>query len=121
MSELDNLLSQHCVEYASGTPPLDAAAVEAYLARVPGWRLEEGVLRRRLRFGDFMALITFTNRLAYLAEQEQHHPDYLVHGYRRLRLDFATHSIGGLSPNDFIMAAKVNRLLDSEDAEESDR
>ena len=119
MSEHD-LLNQHSVEYAAGTPPLTPADVERYLGQVPGWRLDEGVLRRRLRFPDFMALITFVNRLAYLAEQEQHHPDFLIHGYRRMRLDFATHSIGGLSPNDFIMAAKVNRLLEGESAEESD-
>jgi len=118
MSEVD-LLSQHCVEYPAGTPPLPAAEVERYLSRVPGWRLDEGVLRRRLRFGDFMALIVFINRLAYVAEQEQHHPDFLVHGYRRMRLDFATHSIGGLSLNDFIMAARVNRLLESESFEEN--
>ena len=120
MSELD-LLNQHCVEYPAGTPVLTPAEIERHLSHVPGWQLDEGVLRRRLRFPDFMALITFINRLAYLAEQEQHHPDFLVHGYRRMRLDFATHSIGGLSPNDFIMAAKVNRLLDSESAEVSDR
>ena len=73
MSE-QNLLSQHCVEYAEGTAPLGPADVERYLGRVLGWQLDEGVLRRRLRFPDFMALITFVNRLAYLAEQEQHHP-----------------------------------------------
>lgn len=119
MSELD-LLNQKCVEYPAGTPPLPAEAIERYRAQVPGWQLEDGVLRRRLRFPDFMSLITFVNRLAYAAEQDQHHPDFLVHGYRRLRLDFATHSIGGLSSNDFIMAAKVNRLLESESAEEGD-
>ncbi len=118
MNEAD-LLSQHCVEYPPGTPPLTPDKVQSQLARVPGWRLDEGVLRRRLRFPDFMSLIVFVGRLAYLAEQEQHHPDFLVHGYRRLRLDFATHSIGGLSMNDFIMAARVNRLLDSESFEEN--
>jgi 4a-hydroxytetrahydrobiopterin dehydratase len=114
MSEVD-LLSQHCVEYPAGTPPLSPAEIERYLARVPGWRLQEDVVRRALRFADFRAVIAFVNRLADLAEEEQHHPDFLVYGYRRIRIDFATHSIGGLSLNDFIMAAKVNQLLAGED------
>jgi 4a-hydroxytetrahydrobiopterin dehydratase len=114
-----DLLSQHCVEYPAGTPPLPAEEVERYLTQVPGWRLEEGVLRRGLRFANFPAAIAFVNRLAALAEEEQHHPDFLVYAYRRLRIDFATHSIGGLSLNDFIMAAKVNRLLETENVSEA--
>ena len=120
MSEVD-LLSQHCVEYPAGTPPLPPDEVERLLARVPGWRLQDGVLRRGLLFPDFRTLIAFVGRLADLAEEEQHHPDFLVYGYRRMRLDFATHSIGGLSLNDFIMAARVNLLLEAEDVSEADR
>ena len=120
MSDAD-LLSQHCVEYPAGTPPLAPADVERYIGLVPGWRLDAGVVRRGLLFPDFRSLIAFVNRLADLAEAEQHHPDFLVYGYRRIRIDFATHSIGGLSPNDFIMAAKVNQLLVTEPAEEVDR
>src|SRR5689334_15456563 len=106
MSETD-LLSMHCVEYPAGTPPLSDSEVQRYLPMVPGWRLEDGVLRRGLLFPDFRQLITFIDQLADLAEEQQHHPDFLVYGYRRMRLDFATHSIGGLSLNEFIMAAKV--------------
>ena len=120
MSETD-LLNQHCVEYPTGTPPLSAAEIDRYLPQTPGWRLEAGVVRRGLLFVDFRALIAFVNRLADLAEEEQHHPDFLVYGYRRMRIDFATHSIGGLSLNDFIMAAKVNQLLATEDVQEADR
>jgi 4a-hydroxytetrahydrobiopterin dehydratase len=117
----EELLNQTCVEYAPGTPPLGEADIERYQAAVPGWSLEEGVLRRKLMFNDFVSLIGFVNRLAEAAEVDQHHPDFLVYGYKRMRIDFATHSIGGLSLNDFIMAAKVNRLLDSEDVREADR
>jgi len=120
MSEAD-LLNRHCVEYPAGTPPLPPEEVQRYLGQVPGWKLEDGVVRRALRFPDFRALIAFVNRLAHLAEEEQHHPDFLVYGYRRMRIDFATHSIGGLSLNDFIMAARVNKLLETEPAEEADR
>jgi 4a-hydroxytetrahydrobiopterin dehydratase len=116
-----DLLSQHCVEYPAGTPPLPDAEVQRYLAQVPGWKIEEGVVRRKLMWPDFRQLIDFIGRLADVAEEEQHHPDFLVYGYRRMRLDFATHSIGGLSLNDFIMAARVNKLLESEPAQEADR
>ncbi len=115
MSEID-LLGQNCVEYSAGSPQLSEDEVRRYLTKTPGWQLDEGVLRRRLLFPDFMAVINFVNRLGDLAEAQQHHPDFLVHGYRRMRLDFATHSIGGLSLNDFIMAAKVNELLQTEQA-----
>jgi 4a-hydroxytetrahydrobiopterin dehydratase len=60
---------------------------------------------------DFMAAVDAVNKIAALAEQEQHHPDIRIHGYRNLVLDLSTHSIGGLSLNDFIMAAKINRML----------
>lgn len=117
----DGLLNEHCVEYPAGTPPLPDAAVQSLLALVPGWRIEDGVLRRGLLFPDFRQLIDFIDQLAGLAEEEQHHPDFLVYGYRRMRLDFATHSIGGFSLNDFIMGAKVNRLLASHDTKPVDR
>ena len=120
MSETD-LLNQHCVEYPAGTPPLSPEEVERYLAQIPGWKIEDGVVRRKLMWPEFRSLIAFVNRLADLAEEEQHHPDFLVYGYRRMRLDFATHSIGGLSLNDFIMAARVNKLLETEPAQEADR
>ena len=120
MSESD-LLEQHCVEYPAGTPPLPPEEVERYLALVPGWKLDDGVVRRALRFPDFRNLIGFVNRLAELAEAEQHHPDFLVYAYRRIRIDFATHSIGGLSLNDFIMAARVNQILATEPAQPADR
>lgn len=117
----DDLLNDHCVEYPAGTPPLSDADVQRYLQLVPGWRLEDGVLRRGLLFSDFRQLIAFIDELADLAEEEQHHPDFLVYGYRRMRLDFATHSIGGLSLNEFIMGAKVNKLLESHSTKPADR
>jgi 4a-hydroxytetrahydrobiopterin dehydratase len=116
-----DLLSQHCVEYPAGTPPMPGDEVQRLLRLVPGWKLEEGVLRRALRFPDFRSLIAFVNRLAFLAEEEQHHPDFLVYGYRRLRVEYATHSVGGLSLNDFIMAARTNQLLETEPVQEADR
>jgi 4a-hydroxytetrahydrobiopterin dehydratase len=112
MSEAD-LLNRHCVELPAGTPTLPPATVESMLALVPGWEVqEEGkILRQTRRFDDFEAAIAFVNKVAALAEEEQHHPDILIFSYRYVGLDLSTHSIGGLSDNDFIMAAKINRLL----------
>ncbi|MPZ50521.1 MAG: 4a-hydroxytetrahydrobiopterin dehydratase [Dehalococcoidia bacterium] len=113
MNETD-LLNRHPVELPAGTPTLTPDAVEKMLPLVPGWDLaDEGKgLHRRQRFADFVSAIAFVNRVAELAEVEQHHPDIHVTGYRWLDLDLSTHSIGGLSDNDFIMAAKINRLFD---------
>jgi 4a-hydroxytetrahydrobiopterin dehydratase len=113
MSESD-LLNRHPVELPAGTPALSPDAVQRMLALVPGWQLQpDGVtLRRSHRFKDFVTTIDFVNKVAVLAEEEQHHPDIHVHSYRSLDLDFSTHSIGGLSDNDFIMAAKLNRLFE---------
>jgi 4a-hydroxytetrahydrobiopterin dehydratase len=61
---------------------------------------------------DFMATVDLVNKVAALAEEEQHHPDIRIHGYRNIVLDLSTHSLGGLTDNDFIMAAKINRLLE---------
>ena len=112
MSEAE-LLSRHCTELPAGTPTLPPEQVERYLALVSSWEVaEEGnTLRQTIRFDDFKAAMTFANRVGELAEAEQHHPDILVFSYRYVGLDLTTHSIGGLSDNDFIMAAKISRLL----------
>ena len=125
---LDDLLSLHCVEYPKGTPTLAPAVVEKLLPLVPGWQLlpasERSISRTRpltgsdgqalqlsQRLADFATAVELVNKVAALAEEEQHHPDIRIHGYRNLVLDLSTHSIGGLSLNDFIMAAKINRVL----------
>jgi len=113
MSEAD-LVSRHPVEYPAGTPPLDRAAAERLMAAVPGWTLEDDgkTLRLKRRFeGGFLEAVAFLDKVAPLAEAEDHHPDVRIYSYRWMDLDFSPHSIGGLSDNDFIMAAKVNRLL----------
>jgi 4a-hydroxytetrahydrobiopterin dehydratase len=59
---------------------------------------------------DFKSAVSLIDALAVVAEREDHHPDVHLTGYRRLRIELATHSIGGLSLNDFILAAKIERL-----------
>ena len=59
----------------------------------------------------FTEALAFVNKVGEIAEAEDHHPDIRIHGYRNVDLDLSTHSIGGLSQNDFIMAAKINELI----------
>ncbi|HLF71861.1 MAG TPA: 4a-hydroxytetrahydrobiopterin dehydratase [Dehalococcoidia bacterium] len=109
---LDELLSKNCRELPKGTPTLTPAEVRQRMPLVPGWELSDDgkALRRQHRFADFVSAVGFIDRLAVLAEAEGHHPDLRLWGYRNLEVVFSTHSIGGLSENDFIMAAKTNRL-----------
>ncbi len=95
--------------------PLTAEAARRLAEKVPGWRLEESATRlaRRFEFKDFVEAIKFVNRVADVAEREAHHPDIAVH-WNKVDLTLWTHKIGGLHENDFILAAKVNRLLEED-------
>jgi 4a-hydroxytetrahydrobiopterin dehydratase len=93
-----------------GTPPLTEAEAALYLPQVPGWELREGKsLRRRFRFADFRRAMDFVNQVAAAAEEEGHHPDIYI-SHDRVRIDLTTHAIGGISENDFIMAAKIDAI-----------
>ena len=100
----------HCEPCEGGGPPLDDAEVERLLKDVPAWRLGEGRITRAWRFDDFATAKGFVDRVAALAESEGHHPDILLHDWNRVRLSLWTHAIGGLSLNDFILAAKIDGL-----------
>ena len=92
--------------------PLSDAEVEQRLAEVGQWRRGDGPeIVRELKFDDFAAAIAFVNRVAELAEQANHHPDILVHGWNRVRLTLSTHSAGGLTDADFALAERVEGLL----------
>jgi 4a-hydroxytetrahydrobiopterin dehydratase len=109
---LDDLLNGQCREYPAGSPTLTVAEVQERLPLVPGWELvDDGKgLRFTERMTDFQTAIDFVVEVAKVAEEQQHHPDIQVRSYRTLQLDFSTHSIGGLTDNDFIMAVRVNAL-----------
>ncbi len=96
-------------------PPLSEAEAARHLEGVPAWKLEEGATRltRSFEFGDFVGAMKFVNRVADVAEQEGHHPDIAIH-WNKVDLVLWTHKIGGLHENDFILAAKVDRLLEDD-------
>ena len=109
----ESLASKHCVPCRGGIPPLSEEEAQRLLANTPGWRLEEEGTRlvRRFELEDFKKAIEFVNRVAEIAEEEGHHPDIAIH-WNKVDLVLWTHKIGGLHENDFILAAKVNRLLE---------
>ena len=88
---------------------LSGAAIAERLTGLVGWTLEEGELRRERTFGDFLAAMAFVNRVAELAESAGHHPDILIR-YNRVRLALTTHDAGGITVQDFALAAATDQL-----------
>lgn len=108
----EQLLDKKCLPCEGGVPKLTADEAQAQLQKLPGWRLaHDGQrIRRDWTVKNFMAGLNFFNRVAQIAEEEGHHPDLHLEGYRLLAIEIWTHAIGGLSENDFILAAKIDQL-----------
>jgi 4a-hydroxytetrahydrobiopterin dehydratase len=106
-----DLSSKKCKPCEGGTPPLSAQDTDKYLAQISGWELVEATkIRKEFKFKAFMEAIDFVNKIAKLVEEEGHHPTILI-SYNRVKITSATHAIGGLSENDFIIAAKIDKLI----------
>lgn len=108
----EQLVQKKCVPCEGGIPKLSVAAAKAQLARLDGWRLTHDGQRIRKDWvvKNFLAGMDFFGKVADLAEDEGHHPDLHLEGYRNVSIEIWTHAIGGLSENDFILAAKIDRL-----------
>lgn len=89
---------------------LDNAEAARLLTLLDGWAIEEGRLTRAYGFADYYQTMAFVNAVAYIAHCEDHHPELVV-GYKNCVVRFATHSVQGLSLNDFICAAKADTLV----------
>jgi 4a-hydroxytetrahydrobiopterin dehydratase len=98
-----------CRPLPAGTQPLAQAKIDTLLAQVPGWKHEDGAIAKTFSFKNYYETMAFVNGVAWIAHREDHHPDMLV-GYNTCRVAYATHSVGGLSENDFICAAKIEAL-----------
>lgn len=107
MSDLER---EHPHEYPKGTPPLGGEEIRALAEQVSSWEVRESTLVRSFTFKDFSEAMAYVLRVALLAETEGHHPDISI-SWNRVELTFWTHTAEGLTRNDFIMAAKVDRLL----------
>jgi 4a-hydroxytetrahydrobiopterin dehydratase len=107
-----DLTKKHCVPCEGGVPKLPPQRVQELLAGLPGWKLaaDGQAIRREWRVKDFLTALDFFNRIGKIAESEDHHPDLHLTGYRNVAIEISTHAIGGLSENDFILAAKIDEL-----------
>src|SRR5207248_9769173 len=108
----EQLTRKTCVPCEGGVPRLTLDEARLFLKNVPGWQLtpDGERIRREWRVKNFMAAIDFFNKVATLAEAEGHHPDLHLVGYRNIAIELWTHAIGGLSENDFILAAKIDQI-----------
>ncbi len=104
-----DFVSRKCQPINAGTPPMNPMAIVAALQSIPGWELKDGAITREFVFKDHYETIAFVNAVAWISHTENHHPDMAV-GYNKCRVSYSTHSVGGISENDFICAAKVNVL-----------
>jgi len=108
------LHDRHCRPIARGSAALARPAIEELLAEIHAdWVLDEqaGAIHRSFRFTDFHQTMAFVNALAWIAHREDHHPDLEV-GYNRCVVRYSTHAAGGLTENDFICAARIDRLVE---------
>ena len=106
------LTVQKCGPCEGGVQPYTLSQATDQLAKLQGWHLtHEGKrIRKEWQVKDFMAGMGFLNQVARLAEDEGHHPDLHIEGYRNVWIEIWTHAVGGLSENDFILAAKIDGL-----------
>lgn len=107
------LAEKHCVPCEGGVEPLNQSAIAEKLPNVPDWsQTEDGnAITAKWTFKNFIDALEFVQRIAVIAEAENHHPD-ITFGWGYVHVTLMTHSIGGLHDNDFIMAAKINALKD---------
>ena len=112
---MDRLESMHCSAVTAATPRLNDQEIGQYQAKLPDWEIyqKDGELRleKVFQFKDFNQAVEFTNRVARIANEENHHPAILTE-WGKVTVTWWTHKIRGLYLNDFIMAAKTDQLLD---------
>lgn len=108
MLSLTELLQRHCRPLSGA--PMTPAAVDAQLVALPEWKRVGDALAREYRFANYYETLAFVNALAYVVHREDHHPDLVV-AYDRCEVRFSTHSVGGISENDFVCAAKADAIF----------
>lgn len=106
-----DLTQKHCIPCEGGTPPLTAEEIARYKSQVPSWSVSDNQksISREFNFKNFLQAIEFANKITPIAEAEGHHPDLLI-SWGKVKVELSTHAIGGLSENDFILAAKVDKI-----------
>ena len=103
------LAEENCRLLGVGDKPLPSAETQELIKEITRWTLGEKSIEKEFKFKDFRQSMDFVNKVADLAEKQNHHPDIFI-SYKTVRLTLATHKIGGLSLNDFIVAAKIDTI-----------
>ncbi len=109
-SDFSTLVQKHCTPCEGGMPPMPEQRADELLKSLPGWQRAGREIQKMYRFKSYYETMAFVNAVAWIAHAEDHHPDLIV-GYNQCIVRYSTHSVGGLSENDFICAAKVQGLM----------
>lgn len=104
-----NLSQKKCIPCEGGVPPLSESRINELLTQLSHWQLEDNAITKQFAFKNYYHTMSFVNAIAWIANQQDHHPDLQV-GYNQCTVKFTTHAINGLSENDFICAAKIDAL-----------
>jgi 4a-hydroxytetrahydrobiopterin dehydratase len=104
------LAAGKCKPCEGGVAPMQESEIRKLLAQLDGWEYAGGRIVKTYAFKNYFQTMAFVNAAAWISHREDHHPDMTV-GYNQCRVEYLTHAIGGLSENDFICAAKLDRLF----------
>jgi 4a-hydroxytetrahydrobiopterin dehydratase len=107
---VSDLAAKKCQACEGGVAPLEEAEIRSLLKQLEGWELAGGRIAKTYEFKNYYQALAFVNATAWISHREDHHPD-IVLGYNRARVEYVTHAINGLSENDFICAAKLDKLF----------
>jgi 4a-hydroxytetrahydrobiopterin dehydratase len=110
MTNVHDLTGKHCKPSKGGAPALTQAEAKNLLKQLDNWKLKDNVISKTFEFKNYYQVMAFVNAVAWMTHREDHHPDMTV-GYDKCGMEYSTHSVGGLSENDFICAAKVDALF----------
>ena len=112
MTTRSELAGKHCQSCEGGVPPLAPEQIQQRLHALPDWRstADGKRIRREWRVKDFVAGLSFFQKIGEIAEAEDHHPDLHLTGYRNVAVEIWTHAIDGLFENDFILAVKIDQV-----------
>lgn len=109
---MNHLVDQKCEPLKDSVQPLAGPELDTYLNQLSDWQLsaDRRVISRQWTVKDFAVALNLVNEIGAIAEAEDHHPDITLHNWNQVTVSFSTHSIGGLSHNDFVVAAKIDRV-----------
>jgi 4a-hydroxytetrahydrobiopterin dehydratase len=111
MNNASSLISQKCIPCEGNVQPYTPEQIALYKPQIPDWRvLDNKKLDRDFSFKDFSDALVFINKVGAIAQQEGHHPDLFLHNWNKVTITLWTHAINGLFLNDFILAAKIDKL-----------